>query len=838
MSRAALPALPLPIDAVLAPLAAALASGPSVVLQAPPGAGKTTRVPLALLEQPWLAGQRILMLEPRRLAARAAARRMAASRGEAVGEVVGFRVRGESRVSARTRIEVVTEGILTRMLHSDAALDGVGLVIFDEFHERSLHADLGLALTLETQSVLRPELRILVMSATLDGARVSALLGDAPVVASEGRAYPVEIRHRPRRAEQFLDVAMASAIRHALADVAVSVLAFLPGAGEIRSTVQRLMEGPLPEDVAVFPLFGALPPDAQDAALAPASPGRRKVVLATSIAQTSLTIEGIRVVIDGGLSRVPSFSPRSGMSRLQTVRVSCASADQRCGRAGRTAPGICYRLWAAEDQAGLLERDRPEILDADLAPLALDLAIAGIVDPSALRWLDVPPAPALSQSRELLVQLGALTSEHRVTAHGRAMARLATHPRLAHMLLRARELGMGATACAVAALLDERDVVRRVAGRQDADLRHRLALVEAREVPPGPDIDRDTLRRVREQRRVWRSELRVDRDVVADEAECGAVLALAFPDRVARRRAGGGDRFLLRGGLGATLVDAGTLADAQFLTIAELDGQRPHAGILLAAPLERADLDRLFGEQIERDESVTWDEASGSISAVARERLGAITLRETPLRDASDEAVADALLDVVARAGVLTLRWGVDAQRVRERVAFLHACFPGWPDVGDAALAASAREWLRPHLVGLRRRAQVEQLDLATLLLGRLTWEQRARLDELAPTHFEGPTGSRIRIDYGDPHAPVLAVRLQELFGLDVSPSIAAGRVPLTLHLLSPAHRPVQVTRDLPGFWRGSYFEVRKELRGRYPKHEWPDDPLRALPTARSKPRR
>jgi ATP-dependent helicase HrpB len=808
------------------------------VLQAPPGAGKTTRVPLALLDAPWLAEQRILMLEPRRLAARAAARRMAASLGDAVGESVGFRVRGESRVGARTRIEVVTEGILTRMLHSDPALDGIGLVIFDEFHERSLHADLGLALTLESQSVLRPDLRVLVMSATLDGARVSALLGDAPVIASEGRAYPVEIRHRPRRAEQYLDVAMAAAIRHALTEDAGSVLAFLPGAGEIRSTAQRLAEGPLPDDVTVFPLFGALPSDAQDAALAPAEPGRRKVVLATSIAQTSLTIEGIRVVIDGGMSRVPSFSPRTGMSRLETVRVSRASADQRCGRAGRTAPGVCYRLWAAEDHAGLLERDRPEILDADLAPLALDLAIAGIVDPGALRWLDVPPAPALSQSRELLVQLGALTSEHRVTEHGRAMARIATHPRLAHMLLRARELGMAATACAVAALLDERDVVRRVAGRQDADVRHRVALVEARESSPAPDVDRDTLRRVREQRRVWRAELRVDRESVADEAECGAVLALAFPDRVARRRAAAGDRFLLRGGLGAVLVDAGTLAGAAFLSVAELDGQRPHAGILLAAPLERADLDRLFGDQIEREESVAWDDVSGSILAVERERLGAIILRETPLRDASDAAVADALFDAVMRGGVLALRWSVDAQRVRERLAFLHASLPDWPDVGDAALAESAREWLHPHLVGLRRRSQVEQLDLAALLLERLTWEQRARLDELAPTHFEVPTGSRIRIDYGDPHAPVLAVRLQELFGLDVTPAIAAGRVPLALHLLSPAHRPVQVTRDLPGFWRGSYYEVRKELRGRYPKHEWPDDPLSAPPTTRAKRRR
>ncbi|HEV7994413.1 MAG TPA: ATP-dependent helicase HrpB [Gemmatimonadaceae bacterium] len=827
----------LPIDAVLAPLRAALRRASNVVLQAPPGAGKTTRVPLALLEESWLEGRRVLMLEPRRLAARAAARRMASSLGESVGATIGFRVRGESRVGSRTRVEVVTEGILTRMLHRDPALDDVGVVIFDEFHERSLHADLGLALTLESQSVLRPELRILVMSATLDGARVSALLGDAPVVSSEGRAFPVEVRYRPRRADHYLDVAVASAVRRALADDAGSILVFLPGAGEIRSTMQRLMEHELPPDVTVMPLFGALGPDAQDAALAPPPPGHRKVVLATSIAQTSLTIEGVHVVIDAGLARVPSFSPRMGMSRLETVRVSRASADQRCGRAGRVAPGICYRLWPAEEHAGLLERDRPEILDADLAPLALDLALAGIVDAGALRWLDLPPAPALAQARELLHQLGALGADGRITAHGHSMARLATHPRLAHMLLRGRELGMSGTACVVASLLDERDVVRGDTTRRDADLRARIALVVADETRLGAEVDRDVLRRVREQNRVWRNELGVDRSDLASEADCGALVALAFPDRVARRRQGSGERYLLRSGLGAVLADGSSLTGAPFVSIAELDGQRPHARILLAAPLERSELDRLFADQVETEDLVSWSETSASVSVLRRERLGAIVLRESPAKNVDDAIIAEALLAELARGDSLALRWSVDAQRTRERLAFLHRHAAGWPDVGEGALLQSAREWLLPHLSGLRRRSQVDELDLSSLLLARLTWEQRAHLDELAPTHFEVPTGSRIRIDYGDAEMPVLAVRLQELFGLEVTPAVAGGRVPLTLHLLSPAYRPVQVTRDLAGFWKGSYFEVRRELRGRYPKHEWPEEPVRAAPTRRAKRR-
>jgi ATP-dependent helicase HrpB len=835
MARAFPPLPQLPIDEVLPELRAALALRSSAVLQAPPGAGKTTRVPLALLDERWLASQRIIMLEPRRLAARAAARRMAESLGEPLGATVGFRVRGETRVGARTRVEVVTEGVLTRMLHGDAALEGVGLVIFDEFHERSLNADLGLALSLETQFLLRPELRLLVMSATLDGVAVARLLDDAPVIASEGRTFPIEIRYVPRRAEHSVEGAVAGAIRRALADDGGSVLAFLPGASEIRRAHAMLTSSAMPSDVRVHPLFGAMSAAAQDEAIVAAPVGMRKVVLATAIAQTSLTIEGVRVVVDSGLARVPSFSPRTGMSRLETVRVSRASAEQRSGRAGRTAPGVCYRLWAAEEDVGLLERDRPEILQADLAPLALDLAVAGVVDATSLRWLDLPPAPALAHARELLMQLGALDAGNRITRHGRAIASFGVHPRLAHMMLRGHELGFGATACLVAALLDERDPMRGAAIAPDPDLRHRVSIAEGHE--PSSNVDRETLRRVREQARTWREMLRIPRHVSVDDHECGRALALAFPDRVARRRPGSDERYVLRNGLGAVLPEGSSLTGAAFLAIAELGGQRPDARIHLAGALTRAELDELFGHDVQNEDVVEWRAADRMVVAVRRERLGAIVLRETTVPDADPMNVAEAFLSALTTEQGLSLTWNEDASRVRARLAFLHRHIEGWPDVGDRALRATAHEWLLPHLVGLRRREQVDALDLAALLLSRLSWRQRAELDGLAPTHIEVPSGSRIRIDYSDPAAPVLAVRLQELFGLDATPSIAGAAVPLTLHLLSPAYRPVQITRDLAGFWRSSYFDVRRELRGRYPKHAWPDDPMRAEPTRRTRPR-
>jgi ATP-dependent helicase HrpB len=828
----------LPIEQALPALHAALGRSSSAVLQAPPGAGKTTRVPLALLEAPWLEGRRILMLEPRRLAARAAARRMASMLGEAVGATVGFRVRGESRVGAGTRVEVVTEGVLTRMLLDDATLERYGAVLFDEFHERSIHADLGLALTLQTQELLRPDLRILVMSATLDGLAVAALLGNAPIVASEGRRHPVEIRHLPTAANARVEDAVAMSVRAALAHDEGSILAFLPGQGEIRRCLSALERGGLPGDVRLLPLYGDLPPAAQDAAIASAPSGVRKVVLATSIAETSLTIEGVRVVIDSGLSRVSRFSARSGMSRLETVRVSRSSADQRSGRAGRTAPGVSYRLWAAEEDAHLPDRARPEILETDLASLALDLAAAGVHDPSELRWLDPPPAAALAHARTLLRELGAVDAEHRITSHGREISSFGLHPRLAHMLLSGRALELGATASVIAALLEERDVLRRDAQFRDLDLRSRVALIAEDARAAGGDVDRDAVRRVREQSRGWRGQLRVSAAERIDEHATGRLLALAYPERVAQRRDGAGDRYLLRNGSGAMLLDPGVLANAPYLAIADLDGRSPQARIYLAAPLDRAEIDDVFGADVEIEEVVAWDADAGAVRAVRRERLGAIVLHEGTLRTVDADVGALVIMDTIRRRDGLTLPWTESAERLRDRVAFLRTLDSSWPDFSEPSLMETMDEWLRPHLDGVRRRSQVDQLPMHDLLLGMLTWEQRRQLDELAPTHLVVPTGSRIPMDYSDPHAPSLAVRLQEMFGLADTPRVAGGRVPVTLHLLSPAHRPVQVTRDLAGFWRSSYFDVRKDLRGRYPKHEWPEDPLNAAPTRRAKPRK
>ena len=841
LSRVPPPRPPLPIDDALPALRAALRAHTAGVLQAPPGAGKTTYVPLALLGEPWLSGARIVMLEPRRLAARAAARRMAQLLGEAVGETVGYRVRLDTRVGPRTRVEVVTEGVLTRLLQDDPALEGTGLVIFDEFHERSLQADLGLALALHSQQLVRPDLRLLVMSATLDGAAVARLLGDAPTVTSEGRAFPVETRWLGRRPDRKPEAAVAAAVREALARDPGDVLAFLPGGGEIRRAAALLEGGALAPGTYVAPLYGDLPQEAQDRAIAPAVPGRRKVVLATSIAETSLTIEGVRVVVDAGLARVPRFSPASGMTRLETVRVSRAGADQRRGRAGRVAPGVCYRLWEEHEHHHLLPQATPEILEADLAGLALELADAGVGDPAALRWLDPPPAAAYAQARELLTQLGALDpATGRITAHGRRMASLPLHPRLAHMLLGAVPLGLGALACDLAALVGERDLLRADGGPRDADVRLRLEALRERGAP-APAVDRDLVRRARASAAQYRRLLRLPPDAATspdDVERCGLVLALAYPDRVAQRRPGADGRFLLRNGRGARFAEPQPLAAAPYLVAAELDGGQRESRIFLAAPLDEAELLAHAAEQVEVHDEVAWDAAAGVVRAVRQERLGAIVLREGTLHDPDADAVAVALLDGLAAAGIAALPWSERADALRARVAFLRRLDPdAWPDLSDARLAATLDEWLAPQLRGLRRRDDVRRLDLARVLEGLLTWEQRARLDELAPTHLVVPTGSRIPVDYGDPDAPALAVRLQELFGLAETPRVGGGRVPVTLHLLSPAHRPVQVTRDLAGFWRSSYFEVRREMKGRYPKHHWPDDPLQAEPTRRAKPR-
>lgn len=828
----------LPIDQVVGDLGSALARWPVVVLQAPPGAGKTTGVPLALRDQDWLGGRRLVMLEPRRIAARAAANRMAALLGETVGGTVGYRTRLDTRVSARTRIEVVTEGVLTRMLQHDPTLDGYGLVIFDEFHERNLHADAGLALARHAQALVRPELRLLVMSATLDGAALAQRLGHAPVIVCSGRQFFVETRYLPHPREMKIESAAARAVRTALAAHEGDLLVFLPGAREIHRTASLLAAEPLPIGVDVLTLHGMLGADEQDRVIRPAPPGRRKVVLATSIAETSLTIEGVRVVIDTGLSRRPRFSPRLGMTRLDTLRVSRSAADQRRGRAGRLAPGVCYRLWHEIEDAQLVPAPLPEILETDLTPLALDLAGAGIADPLELAWLDPPPAAAYAQARELLRQLDALDSTGRVTSHGQAMSRLGLHPRLAHMVLRAAHEGNRDLACDLAALLSERDILRRDPA-PISDLRVRVDMLRRATDPP--DADRSTLHRVRAQAAQFRRAIpspnppgHASRDTSHDT---GRVLALAYPDRVAQRRRGQQPRFVQRNGAGVMLAPDDPLAPEDFIVVAESDGRSPESRVFLAAPLTLADVTQDFATQIDESDIVEWHEEAGVVARRQR-RLGAIVLAERRVRDPDPDAVAEAIAREVRRRGAAMLPWSDAAVQLRQRLSFLHAIDASWPDVSDGALLATLLSALVDQLGAVRSAADLRRVDVHAALLHLLSREQRAQLERLAPTHFTAPSGSRVRIDYQNPDAPAASVRLQEMFGATTTPAVFGGRTPITLHLLSPSHRPVQVTRDLASFWRSSYFDVRKDLRARYPKHHWPDDPLTAEPPSRARGRR
>jgi ATP-dependent helicase HrpB len=828
-----LPRFGLPIEEVLPALLEALTAHDAAVLQAPPGAGKTTLVPLALLHSAWLAGKNIVMLEPRRVAARAAATRMAQMLGETVGETVGYRVRGEAKVSRATKIEIVTEGILTRRLQSDPELAGAGLVVFDEFHERSLDADLGLALTLDLREALRPDLKLLVMSATLDGGPIAALLGQAPIVTSEGRAFPVELRYIARKAQARLDDEVAALVRRAVREEDGSALVFLPGEAEIRQVASRLDTGDLAPGIDIAPLYGALPPAEQDKAIAPPAPGRRKIVLATTIAETSLTIEGVRIVVDSGVKRAPRFDPASGMSRLLTVRVSRASAEQRRGRAGRLEPGVCYRLWSEEEDRALAAFDAPEIREADLAPLALSLAQWGVQDPAALRWLDPPPAAAFAQAQALLQRLEALDGHRRLTETGRAMAKLPLHPRLAHMAVRAASLGLGALAADIAGILSERDILGRA---ETVDLRFRLDTMRgARD--GGGFVNRAALARARDTARQVKRLLDIPADETADPDSAGEVLALAYPDRIAQRREGLG-RFLLSGGGGAKLGTHDPLAAADFLAVAELGGgNTAEASIFLAAPLTRTQIDDALGPLIEKSESVAWNEREEAVRALAQVRLGALVLEEKPLKNADTERLRAAMIEGVRRMGLASLPWTKGLQAWRARVAFLRGAFPeqDWPDVSDAALLASLEEWLAPSLEGVARRAHLAGVDLYGAVTSLLSWAQAKALDDLAPTHLDVPTGSRLPLDYESEGGPSLAVRLQEVFGWRETPRIAQGRVSVVLHLLSPAQRPLAVTRDLENFWRNVYPQVRGEMRGRYPKHVWPDDPLTATPTNRTK---
>ncbi len=825
----------LPIDAVLPALQEAMAAVGTAVLVAAPGAGKTTRVPLALLAASWCTG-RILVLEPRRLAARAAAEQMARLIGERAGATVGYRVRHESRVSADTRVEVVTEGIFTRMVQDDPALEGVSALLFDEFHERHLTSDLGLALALQTRQLLRPDLRLLVMSATLQPSPVATLLGDgarAPVIQSEGRAFPVTTEWRPLREGQPLPQAVAGAVRHARRTQAGDVLVFLPGVAELHRVRDALADEPL--DARVELLHGALALDEQDRVLRPRDAGPR-VVLSTAIAESSVTLDGVRVVVDAGLARVPRYDARSGMTRLATVRVSLASADQRRGRAGRTAPGHCIRLWDDATQASLPARATPEILEADLTALALELACAGVSDAHSLDWLDAPPSAALALGRQLLRDLGALDAASRVTAHGRAMAAMGIEPRLAHLVLQGSALGLSTMACELAALLQERDILRREQAAHDADLGTRLDALRGRH---RDGIDATRLQRVREEARALRRALpREASDAQDDAAMLGRLVALAYPDRIAQRRDGEAARYLLRNGRGARFDTPLGIARAPYVAIADLDGNPAESRIWLAAALDESDLRTALRTSIETTREVEWDEATERVQAREVERVGALVLRTRPLRDVTSDDLRAALLQAIRRRGITALPWREGDVSTRQRLAFAHRHIGApYADVSDAALLETLDTWLAPMLGEARRWSDLGSVSLGDALLATLPWAARERLDRLAPTHLEVPSGSRIRVDYADPMQPTLAVKLQECFGLSDTPRVAEGRVPVTLQLLSPAGRPVQVTKDLASFWRHGYFEVRKDLKGRYPRHPWPDDPLAAAATRRVKPR-
>ena len=809
----------LPIEAILPSLAKALAGHANVILAAEPGAGKTTRVPLALMNEPWLEGRKIVMLEPRRLAARAAASRMAQSLGEAVGATIGYAVRLDRKVSSQTRVEVVTEGILTRRLQVDPELADVGLLIFDEFHERSLDGDLGLALALDAQAALRQDLKILVMSATLDEARLSRHLGSAPVVSASGRIFSVETRYGERSERATLARNMVRAIRGNLAEARGGILAFLPGEAEIRRTEEALSETPLPADVEVMPLYGAMALADQDAVLKPASEGTRKVVLATTIAETSLTIDGIDLVIDSGLKRSPRFDPSSGMTALATVRVSRASADQRRGRAGRQGPGICVRLWPEQEMRSLKAHDEPEILTADMAPLVLELANWGVSDPASLRFLDPPPSATFAQARDLLTQLDAIDGKGTITAMGKLMARLPLHPRLAHMIARARELKAGALAADLAALLSERDLLGRDAG---ADLALRLDALRR------GHINKPLRERIKAAARQIRNIAGIGEENESGLSP-GALIALAWPDRIAQARGRDG-RFRLSGGGGAIMAEHDPLARDEFLAVATTDGAAGDQRIFLAAALSRRDIETIFADHIAESDIVRWDSRAEIVVANRQRNLGALILDDRQLAASDPEAIAEAMSKGVGEMGLTALPW-TDATRVlRARVRFLARIFPeeGWPDLSDEALLATLDHWLTPYLAGMTRRAHLGRLDMQAIITGLIPPELTRRLDKLAPRHVAIPSGAHITIDYEGDGDPVLRARLQEMFGLAETPRIAEGRALLRIELLSPARRPLAVTQDLKSFWANAYPEVRSEMRGRYPKHPWPEDPMNA----------
>lgn len=820
----------LPIDKILPDLIKILESSTALLLQAPPGAGKTTRVPLALLDAPWRQDRKILMLEPRRLAARAAAGFMAAQLGESTGETVGYRTRLDTRVSGRTRIEVVTEGILTRMIQSDPALEDYAAVIFDEFHERSLQADLGLALVRESRQALRDDLRVIVMSATLDTAPIAAMLGDIPVLTTEGRAFPVAEHYRPAPARARLPDHLCQVILEALRDQSGSLLVFLPGAGEIHRVERQLkdaLEANRLTSVVLAPLYGNLRTAEQDLAIAPAPKGQRKIVLATAIAESSLTIEGIRVVIDSGQQRRAVFDANSGMTRLMTGAVSKASAEQRKGRAGRLESGVCYRLWSESAQFGLADFTPPEIQQADLAPLVLELAQWGARTSDQLDWIDPPPLAHWNQARDLLQWLDLLDTDGGITPHGKAASQLGVHPRLAHMMLIAKPVGLEYLAAELVVLLEERDILGRRAG---ADMQERI-----RELRHG--LTGDRARSLKQRLRKLVGQLKPPTGLPAGE-DIGRLLAMAYPDRVARRRKPGSPGYQLSNGKGATLTDGDFLMRYEWLVAAELDGQSREAKIYLAAPLDTAVFDQdLAGHITERDEAV-WDDHRGTVVARRVRRLGLLVVEENALPAPDPELVQQGLVAAVRQKGLAALPWTPKTRQWQARVAMMGAQLPAdWPDVSDAALLDQLESWLGPFLAGVTRWRDVQAMDLLMALGSLLDYSQQQALATQVPERLTIPTGQSVALDYTADNGPVLAAKLQALFGWQETPTVAAGRVPVVVHLLSPAQRPLAVTADLASFWQNAYPQVRKELRGRYPKHPWPEDPLSAKPQQGTKKR-
>jgi ATP-dependent helicase HrpB len=817
-----------PVDEVMSSLDSALAASRCTVLSAPPGAGKTTRVPLGLLNAPWLGGQKILMLEPRRLAARRAASYMSQQLGERTGQTVGYRIRGDAVVSEHTRIEVVTEGILTRMLHANPDLPGVGLVIFDEFHERSIHADLGLAFTLDVQRHLRNDLRILVMSATLDGLSVAHLLDDAPTIESATPMFTVDTRYARFSSDKPLETRVADVVSRALTAEEGDILVFLPGMREIRRAEEKLQTA-APDDVIVHILHGDLPAAVQEAALTPAPAGKRKVILSTSIAETSITIDGVRIVVDSGLTRTARFDPRRGMSELVTIPASRAVADQRRGRAGRQGPGVCYRMWMESEHTQLPEFPVPEICVSDLAHLALDFLLWGTSTGEELRFLDRPPAAHLSQAKEILTTLGALSADGKLTSHGRAMASLPIHPRLAHMIIRGKEIGRGGTACELAALLEERDVL--VGGSKgDVDLESRIdALRHGRGVASGI---RD---RIAAQKRRLMQAIQIEKESV-EPGSPGILLAFAYPDRIAAKRPDRPGSYKLSNGTTAALPPGSLLAREALLAVADVDAKTAEGKIFLASPVSQQELETVFAEEIVIEKEIVWDADAKGVRSRQLRKLGAVILTEQPLEPEGGE-ITRVLLEGIRRTGLRCLPWTTEAERFRERSQWAHrnaTSASEFPDLSDESLMGSFEDWLEPFLVGTWKLQQLQKLDLEKMLRSRFSIQQLRELDRLAPSHLQVPSGSRIALDYAQSDHPALSVKLQELFGLTETPRVGGGVIRVTIHLLSPAGRPLAVTQDLRSFWQTVYPEIRKQLRARYPKHPWPEDPLTATPTRKT----